>query len=153
MKAVVLTGAALAILATPALASRSSVEVEIRRLEDAVNSAYAANDLPRYFSYYTKDLRALYPEGPTTLPEYVVSWSKFIHDGGRVESFTVSDMRVQVSASADAAVASYQAVARVKNPGKTAEDEHFNETDVWFKRHGAWKIVAIRWQSVPSDDR
>ena len=145
MKTVVLAGAALTILAAPALAARSPLEIEIRRLEDAVNGAYAANDLPRYFSYYAKDLRALYPEGPTTLPEYVVSWTKFIHDGGRVEAFTVSDMRVQMSASADAAVASYQAVARVKNPGKAVEDEHFNETDVWFKRHGAWKIVEIHY--------
>jgi len=30
-------------------------EQQIRELEDKVNAAYAANDLPAYFSYYAPD--------------------------------------------------------------------------------------------------
>ena len=145
MRIIGLWAAGAALLASPALAGPVSVEREIRRLEDAVNAAYAANDLPKYFSYYAKDLRAMYPEGPTTLPDYIVSWTKFIHDGGAVKAFKIGDMRVQVDPAGDTAVASYQAVASVKNPGKAVEDEHFNETDVWFKRHGVWKIVEIHY--------
>lgn len=133
------------LLATPSLAAPPNAERVIRRLEDAVNAAYAANDLPAYFAYYAQDLRAMYPEGPTTLPQYVASWTKFIHDGGAVKAFTINDMHVQVSPAGDAAVASYQAVARVQNPGKAADDEHFNETDVWYKRRGVWKIVEIHY--------
>jgi ketosteroid isomerase-like protein len=145
MKTTGLYVAAMALLATSALAAPSGIDKEIRRLEDQVNAAYAANDLPKYFSYYAKDLRAMYPEGPTTLPDYIVSWTKFIHDGGAVKAFKIGEMRVQIGPSGDTAVASYQAVASVQNPGKAVEDEHFNETDVWFKRHGAWKIVEIHY--------
>jgi len=123
---------------------------QIRDLEKGVNAAYGANDLPRYFSYYAPDLRALFPEGPTTLPEYVKSWTAFIHAGGRIEAFTYAGMEVQVSPAADAAVASYQATARTREPSGAVHNEHFNETDVWYLRQGVWKIVEIHYSEIPA---
>jgi ketosteroid isomerase-like protein len=58
-------------------------------------------------------------------------------------------MRIQVSPHGDAAVASYQAVARTRTPGKASQDERFYETDVWFKRAGVWKIVEIHYSDAP----
>lgn len=131
--------------AAPAHAGATGVEAEILKLEDAINAAYAANDLPKYFSYYAPELRAMYPEGPTTLADYRDYWTKFIQDGGKIASFVPVGMQVQVSPAGDSAVATYQAKVSTVSPGKPPADESFNETDIWFKRDGAWKIVAMQY--------
>lgn len=131
-------------------AAGPSVAAEIGRLEAEANAAYAANDLPKYFSYYADDLRALLPEGATTLPEYKKSWTDFIRSGGAILSFTYSDLQIQVSPGADAAVATYIARVRTKNPGKDPTDERYFETDVFFKRGGHWKIVEVHYSLAES---
>jgi ketosteroid isomerase-like protein len=131
-------------------AAAPSTEQQIRDLEKSANDAYAANDLPVYFSFYAPDLRALYPEGPTNLPDYIKSWTAMIKSGARIEGFSYKDMVVQVSPGDDAAVASYQATAKQRNADKTVTTENFNETDVWFKRDGNWKIVEIHYSEIPA---
>lgn len=136
------------VAAAPSFAATKPVADRIKQLEDEVNAAYIANDLPKYFSYYADDLRALFPDGPTTLPEYKKSWTEFIKGGGGIESFTYSDLHVQVGPSGDTAVASYSAAVRTRTPGKGSADEKYNETDVWFKRAGKWKIVEIHYSAA-----
>ena len=75
-----------AAVATSASAAPISTAEQIRKLEARVNAAYAANDLATYFSFYADDLRALYPEGPTTLPAYKAEWTAFIQGGGAIVS-------------------------------------------------------------------
>jgi len=77
-------------LASSASAANAPVEAAIRKLEDKVNAAYAANDLATYFAFYADDLRALYPDGPTTLPAYRTEWTAFIQGGGGIESFKMA---------------------------------------------------------------
>jgi len=147
----ILVAAALgAALATSVSAAPISAEQRIRRLEDQVNAAYAANDLATYFTYYADDLRALYPDGPTTLPAYRTEWTAFIKGGGGIVSFTCSDMQVQVSPKGDSAVASYLATVATRTPGKGVATSRFSETDVWFKRAGQWKIVEIHYSENPA---
>ena len=142
--------ALLTVLATTsAAAAPASTEARIRALEAKVNTAYAANDLPTYFTYYADDLRALFPEGPTTLPAYNADWTAFIKSGGAILSFKDSDMRVQVSPKGDAAVASYLAAVTTRTPGKGDVATTYAETDVWFLRHGQWKIVEIHYSETP----
>ena len=133
----------------PGVAS-ASPEREIRKLEAQVNAAYAANDLQTYFAFYADDLRALYPEGPTTLPAYKAQWTAFIQGGGAILSFKDTDMQVQVSPGGDCAVASYLATVSTRTPGKGVSSAHFSETDVWFKRAGQWKIVEIHYSENPT---
>ncbi len=122
---------------------------EVMAAEQAINKAYAANDLKTYFSYYADDLRALFPDGPSSLAEYRRSWTKLIHDGGRVDHFRISGMVIQVSPAADSAVASYVADVKTTNPdGKPGDVGTFHETDVWFKRDGAWKIVETQYSHI-----
>jgi ketosteroid isomerase-like protein len=123
---------------------------QIREAEKGINNAYAANDLPTYFSYYAPDLRALYPEGPTNLPDYVKSWTATIKSGTKMVGFSDRGMVIQVSPSQDAAVASYQATAQQKNADGTVTTQQFNETDVWFKRNGKWQIVEIHYSEIPA---
>jgi ketosteroid isomerase-like protein len=140
--------AAILALAPPALAAPATVADEIRQLEHDSNEAYQANDLAKYFGYYADDFRGLFPEGFSTKADYVKSWTETVKSGHGIERFTYSDMQVQVSPGKDAAVASYHAVATTKNPGKPATDERFNETDVWFLRHGTWKLVEVHYADV-----
>jgi ketosteroid isomerase-like protein len=134
-------------LAAAASGAAPSPADEIRRLEGEINAAYAANDLPKYFSYYADDLRAMYPDGPTTLPEYRTEWTRFIRSGGAILRFTYTDLQIQVSPSGDAVVATYRASVRTKNPGKDPVDENFLETDVFFKRGADWKVVEVHYSA------
>ncbi len=140
---------ALAALSSPAGANPSTAETQVRRLETAVNAAYAANALATYFTFYAHDLRALFPEGPTTLPAYRSDWTAFIKSGGAIVSFKDTDMRVQISPMGDAAVASYLASVITRYPGKGEVKSSYSETDVWFRRRGQWKIVEIHYSENP----
>jgi hypothetical protein len=57
-------------LVSPGIAQKSETEKEILALEDKMNAAYAANDLPTYFAYYADDFTQWLPEGRTDLPQY-----------------------------------------------------------------------------------
>jgi len=146
MRRFLLTAALL--LPTVPAAAASGVEQQIKSLEAAVNDAYQANDLAKYFSYYADDFRGLFPEGVSSKSDYLKSWTAFIKSGGRIEKFTYTDLVVQVSPSGDAAVASYHATARTKNPGKPAEDDKYDETDVWFHRAVGWKLVEVHYSEA-----
>ena len=136
----------LTALASPAAAAPNPTAAHIAKLEAQVNAAYAANDLPAYFTFYADDLRAMFPPAPpTTLAAYKAEWGALVKAGGGITSFKYSDMHIQVSPSGDAAVASYQAVASTRTPGKGVSTESFDETDVWFKRDNAWKIVEVHY--------
>ena len=140
----------LLVSAPAASAAANPVEAQIRQLEAAVNAAYAANDVPAYFSFYAEDLRALFPEGPTTYAAYKAEWSAFIKGGGAILSFKDHDMVVQVGPSGDTAVASYEAQVDTRTPGKGVATESYAETDVWFKRDGEWKIAEIHYSENPA---
>ena len=146
-----MAGFALAAVAaaSSATAAPASTEARIQALEDKVNTAYAANNLPTYFSFYAEDLRALFPDGPTTFAGYKADWTAFIKSGGAILSFKDKDMRVQVSPKGDAAVASYLADVVTRTPGKGDVKTSYSETDVWFLRHGEWKIVEIHYSENP----
>jgi ketosteroid isomerase-like protein len=140
--------AALAVLLLARPAQAADVTQQITALEAAVNAAYEHNDLPTYFAFYADDFRGLFPEGVQGKPDYVKSWSAFIKSGGAIEKFSYSGLVVQVSPAADAAVASYHATARTKNPGKPPEDDKYDETDVWYKRAGGWKLVEVHYSEA-----
>lgn len=134
--------------AAPAAAAAPAPADEIRKLEAEINAAYEANDLPKYFSYYADDFRGMFPEGPTTLAEYRKTWTEYIGKGAAIVRFTYTDMQVHVSPGADAAVASYNAAVRTKNADGSTADDKYQETDVFFKRDGRWKLVEVQYSLV-----
>ncbi|MGA9507702.1 MAG: nuclear transport factor 2 family protein [Candidatus Sulfotelmatobacter sp.] len=133
----------------PGVAQKSETEKEILALEDKMNSAYAANDLPTYFAYYADDFTQWLPEGQTDLPRYKKEWTEFIRSGGKIESDQISDMHVQVGPAGDTVVASYLLHVRTRSPKGQVSDEDFQESDVWFKRDGAWKVVHLHYSPAP----
>jgi ketosteroid isomerase-like protein len=123
---------------------QTAAEAEILKVEQDYNVAYAANDLPRYFSFLASDFTQFLPEGRTDKETYVKSWTKFIQGGGKITLAEFSDMKIQVNPGADAAVASY--VFHVKTQSaKGVADEYFQESDVLFKRDGQWKLVHLNY--------
>jgi ketosteroid isomerase-like protein len=130
----------------------SSPEQEVRDLEQRANAAYEANDLPKYFSFYSDDFTQYLPEGRTDLPAYKKEWSEYIAGGNRVEKVGLSDMHVQVGPSGDTAVASYMIHVRTKLKDGKITDEDNQESDVLFKRSGQWKVVFLHYSAAPKSD-
>jgi len=121
---------------------------EIRQIETKINEAYAKNDLPTYFSYYADDFRGIFPDGFTTLDAYRKEWTNSVKAGNIVLKFTYTDMQIQVSPANDAAVATYKATANMRYAGKEPVDEHYFETDVFFRRAGVWKLVEVHYSTA-----
>jgi ketosteroid isomerase-like protein len=137
---------AVILSAPPASAATAD---EIRKLEQEMNDAYAANDLPKYFGYYADDLTQWLPEGRTDLPAYKKTWSAYIGAGAKIKSVKLSDLHIQVGLSGDSAVASYLLhVATKEKDGKLTEGD-YRESDVWFKRGGTWRVVFLHYSEVP----
>ncbi len=129
---------------------RSGVAQQIRELEQEVNAAYGANDLPKYFSFYAPDLTQWFTTGRTDLPTYEKQWSRFIERGNRIEAADVSDLEIQVGPDGDAAVATYLLQVKTQLANGTVTNEKNQETDVWFKRDDGWKIVTVHYSPVPN---
>ncbi len=139
---------ALVTFAAPAAAqgtSAATAEAEVRKVIADYNVAYEKNDLDTYFKAFAPDLTQWFPSGRVDLPSYRASWTKTIQSGSRNEKVEVRDLRVQVSPSGDAAVATY--ILRVtfrSAKGQVSTDDN-QETDVLFKRNGAWTIVHVNY--------
>lgn len=144
-------GLALGVTLTRVLAKAqpATVEQEIRALEEQANAAYEANDLAKYFSYYAADFSQFLPEGRTDLPAYEKEWKEYIGAGNRIQKVEISDMHIQEGPSGDTAVASYLLHVQTKLKDGKITDEDNQESDVWFKRNGEWKIVFLHYSSAP----
>jgi ketosteroid isomerase-like protein len=129
--------------------STAAVEQEVRELEQKYNGAYAANDLPAYFSYLAPDFTQWLPSGRTDKAAYQQSWTRFISGGGKVQAADIAELQIKVGPSGDTAVASY--LLHVKTHSSRADsDETYQETDVLFKRDGAWKVVSLHYSPAPA---
>jgi len=123
----------------------TKTEEEIRALEQQMNEAYAKNDLQTYFSYYAPDFVQWLPEGRTDLERYKKEWMAYVSAGNSVQAAEVRELLLRVDPGEDAVVASYILSVKTKgSDGKMTEEEN-QETDVWFKRGGAWKVVALHY--------
>ena len=138
----------LAAVPAPGSASPASAEREVRAFEQSYNGAYAANDLSTYFSYLAPDFVQWLPSGRTDKTAYQQSWTRFITNGGKVLSADLSDLQIKIGPSGDTAVASY--LLRVKTHSSRGDsDDTYQETDVLFKRDGAWKVAYLHYSPAP----
>jgi ketosteroid isomerase-like protein len=152
MKLRISTGAvlllALGFAGRAAIAQSTGVEQQIRELEQKMNDAYGKNDLPTYFSYYAPDFVQWLPEGRTDLDKYKKDWTEYIKKGNQVQEVKLKDVMVRVGPSQDSAVFAYILYVKTKlADGKVTEEEN-QETDVWFKRQGEWKVVTLHYSPV-----
>ena len=139
-----------ALLSAPQVARQSTAaaELEVREFEQKYNGAYAANDLPTYFSYLAPDFAQWLPSGRTDKAAYQESWTRFITGGGKVLAAELSELQIKIGPNGDTAVASY--LLHVKTHSARGDsDDTYQETDVLFKRDGAWKVVYLHYSPAP----
>jgi ketosteroid isomerase-like protein len=138
----------LGVASRPVFSQASKVEQEIRTLEQKMNDAYGRNDLPSYFSYYAPDFVQWLPEGRTDLAKYEKDWTDYIKAGNQVQRVELRDVVVKIGPSQDTAVVAYILYVKTKlADGKITEEEN-QETDIWFKRQGEWKVAALHYSPV-----
>ncbi len=141
--AMVVLGTGMPVVAqTPAAAS---AEKDVRAVIADYNAAYGRNDLEAYFKAFAPDLTQWFPSGRVDKATYQADWTKYIGAGNRLERVEVRDLQVQVSASSDAAVATYILRVTTRTAKGTVSTEDNQETDVLFKRGGAWTIVHVNY--------
>jgi ketosteroid isomerase-like protein len=138
-----------ALLALAIPLAHAGPTADIRALEQEWNAAYAANDLDKYFAYYSDDATLWFPEGRTDIPSYKKMWTEFVKSGGRMRAATLSDIHIRISPQGDTAVASYLLHVKTQDPGKPVVDESYQETDVWFKLSGTWKVTHVHYSKAP----
>jgi ketosteroid isomerase-like protein len=144
--------AAVVASAAPAAAQGdiAAAEKEVRKVIADYNAAYGRNDLDSYFSYFAPDLTQWFPSGRVDLKSYRESWTKSVKEGNVLEQAEVLDLQVQISPAADAGVATYILRVTEKNPKREVRTSDNHETDVLFKRDGAWKIVHVNYSPARS---
>ncbi len=121
-----------------------AVEREITQLEQVWNDAYGANDLPKYFGYYSENPLLVFYSKRTTLADYKKEWTTATKTEP-VQAAKMSDLKVVVDPSADTAVASYQLAVSTKHAdGKVTVEQAF-EMDVWFKQKSGWRVSAVQY--------
>ena len=128
----------------------TKTEEEIRGLEQKMNEAYAKNDLQGYFSYYAPDFTQWLPDGRSDLDRYKRESQAYVSGGNSIQAAEVREMVLRVGPSEDAAVASYVLHVKSKGSDGTITEQDSQETDVWFKRGGAWKVVALHYAPMKS---
>jgi ketosteroid isomerase-like protein len=125
-------------------------KADINQLEKDFNAAYAANDLDKYFGYYTDDAILWFPEGRTDIPSYKKEWTEYIKSGAQILAGTMADTHVRFSPQGDTAIASYELHLKTQEADKKVKDEVFQETDVWFKTAAGWKIAHVHYAPAPA---
>jgi ketosteroid isomerase-like protein len=128
-----------------AQAPAAAAEAEVRKVIADYNAAYERNDLDTYFKAFAPDLTQWFPSGRVDLESYRASWTKSVTAGNRNEKVEVRDLRVQVSPAADAAVATYILRVTFRSAKGVVSTEDNQETDVLYKRGGAWTIVHVNY--------
>ena len=134
----------------PAVSREQALE-EIREFVRKVNEAYAANDLDAYWSCYAPELTQFYAAGPLDLAGYQAYWNRYIADGNRMTEVRVEDLVIHLGPSHDAAVARYRIFTRLSHPDGTSTGEWSQESDVLFRRDGAWKVVHLHYSPAPKE--
>ena len=131
--------------------SATKVEEEIRLLEEKMNEAYAKNDLQTYFSFYAPDFTQWLPEGRSDLEHYKHDWMAFVNAGNSVQAAEIRELVLKVDQGEDAAVASYILHVKMKAADGKISEEDSQETDIWFKRGAAWKVVALHYAPMKKE--
>jgi ketosteroid isomerase-like protein len=144
----------LVLLVAPAPApDLKKAEAEVRETVQNFNAAYLANDMAKYWTFYDPSLTQWWPEGRVDLKTYQAQWTKMLADGGKVLENTISDLIVQVGPTGDAAVASYALRVVTRQPDGKITKERAQETDVYFKRDGAWRVVHLNYLPRPEEEK
>ena len=130
---------------TPA-AQKAEAEVRAALMDFA--ASYGKNDVEKYFSYYADDLITWWPGGRRMEKEtYHKSWAENVAKGGGNTTAEVTDLKIHVAPSGDAAVTSYLLKVQIKNGPPTRQTAEYQMSPTWFKRNGKWQVVHLQFST------
>jgi ketosteroid isomerase-like protein len=136
------------------MAAQKKAEAEVRQAVHDIVTAYATTDVDKYFSYYADDMSICCSGGEWWSKQaYYKLWKDLTAQGGGQKAAAVKDLRVQVSANGDAAIATYlmPCVRRKVAEGQSAEIT-YNMTDVWMRNPaGQWKVQNVTFSTAKAD--
>jgi ketosteroid isomerase-like protein len=129
-----------------------SVAETIRALETTFNDAYGVDDLDTYFGMYAEDATLIFYGARQPVPQYRAEWTAEVAAGGGVDRNEMTDLRIQVLADGEVAVATYI----LETDSHTADGESSTirayETDVWQRGADDWKIVSMHYSEAADDE-
>lgn len=125
-----------------------AIEKEVRAAAIDFNDAYEANDIERYFSYYTDDAVLYWSGERQDVGAYYDEWRAMIEAGGGVEKNELTDAVFQVLAGGKAVIASYFIHNVTRSPDGTRSEADYYESDVWQKIDGKWKVVNLHYSEL-----
>jgi len=129
--------------------SHETVEDAIKAMEETFNGSYAENDLDTYFGIYAENATLIFFGARQSLADYEEEWRAGIAAGDRIERNDMSDLRIQVLAGGDVAVATFFAETLMRTSGGEEIIWKAYETDVWQKTDGAWKVISVHYSEIP----
>lgn len=144
--------ALITFIALPTFVFAADPEDKIRALAVEFNDAYLQNDLDRYFDFYADDATLWFNSGRSTLSSYRDFWSNLIGSGGGIRKNTISDLRIQMSPSGDAAIATYEVEVQTQYPGNELISQKAHESDVWFKTANGWRISHVHYTTASDEE-
>lgn len=117
---------------------------ELRRIVQGLGDIYKAGDFAGYLDHYASDITMFFAGTVMTAGEVRQFIASLFESGGKVLDFQIGSRdHIQFSASGDAAIVSYPWRERFRHPGGSETDTEYHQSEVWFRRNGAWKIAHI----------
>jgi ketosteroid isomerase-like protein len=119
-------------------------ELEVWKVIEAFNRAFAANDPERYFTFIDEDIVVLIPSSPYRIEGVKDDREEFEYSlrTGSTRVGYFQELQPLIQVFGDTAVVTYYSRGTY-GPEGNAATAYLKETDVLVKKNGRWKIVHI----------
>lgn len=119
-------------------------ELEVWKVIEAFNRAFAANDPETYFTFIDEDIVVIIPSSPYRIEGIKDDREEFEHSlrTGSTRVGYFQELQPLIQVFGDTAVVTYYSRGTY-GPEGSAATAYLKETDVLVKKNGRWKIVHI----------
>jgi ketosteroid isomerase-like protein len=119
-------------------------QVQVLKVVQEFNRAYAANDVEAYFSFVANDITVLTPSNPYRVEGLAADREEFEFSlrAGTTRLGYFQEMQPHVQVYGDTAIVTYFSRGSY-GVGERAKTHYLKETDVLTRRKEGWKVVHI----------
>ena len=125
-------------------AAQATIVAAINGIQRKRIETWMRRDADAYLSFYWDDAVIFAVDKRTTIAEFR-RWmvALFAAGGGPVTIDVPPVDDIAISSAGDAAVASFTWRTRFRSAEGVEADQTGHETNVWYRRDGAWKIIGL----------